>query len=371
MKKIAKRAIPLLLVILMTACLIIPANAEAFRLSQKATCITQPPKTSFTEFYYTAGAQKVGIIPGIYKTNAYNPQGMTYWAAKDWLLIGLQAIKSGDSAVVAIERSTGKFVGEWFWEGSTSHMGGIAATEYNLYITDSNASVACVPLSTLEALGSTGSFTATTVLRLKTYMNTAPISYLGFDMESGIMVLGNYYYGGDSNYKKPARPECSSILLGYDISGCTCSENEIAKLRSIALDPSFIVGFSSSIDRIQGAVYHDGQIIVSRSYGNFYSSFGLGGYISEIDCFNIDLSSPLVSYTLTDIDGVGHDVPAFVTTKDPDQRMKDLPMSEGIVAVGDRLYINYESGARTLLGGASQLCVYATDYVWSVPIAKI
>ncbi len=95
-------------------------------------------------------------IPGLSSTDNMIPQGLTYYKAKNWVLIASYKNGGGSPSVIyALSLETGRFVAQFNLYNNdksacTAHVGGIAASNFNLYIADKNNSISYVPLSELN-----------------------------------------------------------------------------------------------------------------------------------------------------------------------------------------------------------------------------
>ena len=175
------------------------------------------------------------VIPGLSSSNDYTPQGMTYWKAKDWILISAyDATGEGKHSVIyALDGKTTKFVALFKVLNSngsvnTSHGGGIAASEYNFYYADTDSKISYVPLSEMDVPVNT-----VKEIKLKGSIDCAgelggaATSYCCYD--EGVLWTGNFYFTGDDRYKTPAYSDFPSVLMGYKLAG-NSSEEEWAYL---------------------------------------------------------------------------------------------------------------------------------------------
>ncbi len=170
------------------------------------------------------------VIPGLGDSNDYTPQGMTYWPAKNWVLMSAyDASGQGRaSCIYAIDVSTGKFVALfniYNADGSvnTSHGGGIAASEHNFYYADSGSKISYVPLSELDvAAGTEKNITLKGSVNLAGEMNSASTSYCCYD--DGVLWTGNFYLSSEDSYKQPANASYNSMLFGYNLEGNSSDE---------------------------------------------------------------------------------------------------------------------------------------------------
>ena len=176
------------------------------------------------------------VIPGLSDSNDYTPQGMTYWKAKDWILISAyDATGEGKNSVIyALDGKTTNFVALFKVvnaNGSvnTSHGGGIAASEYNFYYADEGSKISYVPLSEMDvAEGTVKEIRLKGSINCAKELNNAYTSYCCYD--EGVLWTGNFYFDSSSyDYAQPANSSYNSMLLGYKLVG-NSSEEEWAYL---------------------------------------------------------------------------------------------------------------------------------------------
>lgn len=179
------------------------------------------------------------VIPGLAEKDNYTPQGMTYWAAKGWILISAYYNGTGKpSLLYALDAKTTKMVAVYTLynqDGSinTSHGGGIAASEYNLYYADSGSNVAYIPLSELDVPeGTAKGIDIKGQIDLSGELNNVATSYVCY--ADGVLWTGNFYWSGDDNYKATWSGDYPSVLIGYKLKG-NSSEEEWANLQNTNL----------------------------------------------------------------------------------------------------------------------------------------
>ena len=172
------------------------------------------------------------VIPGLTSASNYTPQGMTYWEAKNWILISAyddNALSTGrPSCIYAIDVSSGNFVALFYIYNSdgtvnTSHGGGIAASEHNFYYADSGSKISYVPLSLMDVpAGTVKNITLMDSIDLKGELNSASTSYCCYN--DGVLWTGNFYIKDHNDYGQPANAEHENMLLGYRLQGDNSSE---------------------------------------------------------------------------------------------------------------------------------------------------
>lgn len=305
---------------------------------------------------YMANAAPDVVLPGLTDGENLVPQGIAYWAEKNWLLVSYYVDKydsanAGAAVIAALDLNTNQTVGVYKFtkaDGSafTAHMGGIAVGTYNLYYTDGHHGIGYIPLTELTAETKTISISVGESVSIASINNGAETSYLS--MSNGLLWTGNFY---NKDYSK-VPGKYLSMMYGYEISG-TDSASEFASLKAIAEKPTYVVAAPDSVDQIQGVAYRNGQIILSRSYGRKNAS-----YLTIYSC-TLDKSSTVDNPTVL---------------SDKIKEVKSLPMSEGITLAGTNMLYNlFESGAAYYREGKDGKGKGSnpTDQVWKVDVRKL
>ena len=170
------------------------------------------------------------VIPGLSSADDYTPQGMTYWKAKEWILISaydasgqgrnsviyaLDAVSTNMVAVFKIQNADGSV--------NLSHGGGIAASEYNFYYADSGSKISYIPLSEMDvAPGTTKTIKLRDSIDCGKELNGVATSYCCYD--EGVLWTGNFYISSDDRYKKEFASDYKQTLMGYKLAGNSSAE---------------------------------------------------------------------------------------------------------------------------------------------------
>ena len=368
-----RKCITMLLALVMVVSLfagVVPTSAAAagsnYTQAPVVTDDTNADGTAASDAYkkaypdYMANAAPDVVLPGLTDGENLVPQGIAYWAEKNWLLVSYYVDKAdknsadaGAAVIAALDLNTNQTVGVYKFtkaDGSafTAHMGGIAVGTYNLYYTDGNHGIGYIPLTELTAETKTISISAWESVSISGINSGAETSYLS--MSNGLLWTGNFYNNNKQYSKKPGKYH--SMMYGYEISG-TDSASEFASLKAIAEKPTYVVAAPDSVDQIQGVAYRNGQIILSRSFGRKNDSA-----LTIYSC-TLDKSSTVDNPTVL---------------RDKIKEVKSLPMSEGITLAGtDMLYNLFESGAAYYREGKDKngKGSYPTDQVWKVDVRKL
>ncbi len=236
------------------------------------------------------------VIPGLSSSNDYTPQGMTYWKAKEWILISAyDASGNGKNSVIyAIDAVTTDFVAlfnVYNSDGSvnTSHGGGIAASDYNFYYADKGSKISYVPLSEMDVpVGTVKSITLKGSIDCSGEMNTAYTSYCCYD--EGVLWTGNFYLKNDNyDYNQPANASYNSMLLGYKLHGNSSEEEWYYLSQNYnVINVTTASGTNSSSESTMNwtATNHNGSNVEIRgniSYGGTY----VGEFAPYFASFNL------------------------------------------------------------------------------------
>ncbi len=169
------------------------------------------------------------VIPGLGDADDYTPQGMTYWKAKEWILISAYDAGGSDPSVIyALDVVSTNLVAVFKMQnadGSTnlSHGGGIAASEYNFYYADSGSKISYVPLSEMDvAPGTVKNIKLRDSIDLNKELNGVATSYCCYD--EGVLWTGNFYISSDDRYSKKFASDYAQTLMGYKLAGNSSAE---------------------------------------------------------------------------------------------------------------------------------------------------
>lgn len=284
-------------------------------------------------------------IPGLSIGENMVPQGVAYYEAENQILISAYYKDAEQQSypcyVFALDMETGDLVNEYKIIDSDSstfmgHVGGIAVSDYNLYITGEDADICKVSLSQLEK--KTGEIIIEDKVSISEWLGNANASYLSID--NGMLITGNFFCATDSKYDTPAKA-ANSVILAQNLSG-NSAESEWNNFCSSA--PFAIVKVPDSIEKIQGVCYRDEKFYISSSFGRRNTSTF---YIADFDKTS--------GYTLKNI--MSYAAP---------------PMMEGITFVGNYIYTVFESAAAFYFKGldGGKISLEPTDVVWKIDYKK-
>lgn len=309
-------------------------------------------------------------IPGLSSTDNMIPQGMTYYKAKNWVLIASYKNGGGSPSVIyALSLETGRFVAQFNLYNNdksacTAHVGGIAASNFNLYIADKNNSISYVPLSELNvAEGTLKDIYIQGTVDLAE-LSSANTSFCSFD--NGILWTGNFYHTADG-YNTPANSVYNSMIFGYALQGANSqTEWNAFATGSITGDasassnadcagyPTYTLAVPNTITKIQCALVAKGRVYMGTSYGR---KNACDLYIADID---------LTKKGNTTVTIAGHQTDAYLLS---DYRTfnNHLYMNEGMFMLNNEIYILTESAAFKYYGESpTNKCTYPTDVIWKL-----
>lgn len=308
-------------------------------------------------------------IPGLSSTDNMIPQGMTYYKAKNWVLISSYKNGGGSPSVIyALSLETGRFVAQFNLYNNdksacTAHVGGIAASNFNLYIADKNNSISYVPLSELNvAEGTLKDIYIQGTVDLAE-LSSANTSFCSLD--NGILWTGNFYHT-DGGYNTPANSVYKSMIFGYALQGANSqTEWNAFATGSITGDasassnadcagyPTYTLAVPNTITRIQCALVAKGRVYMGTSYGR-KSACDL--YIADID---------LTKKGNTTVTIAGHQTDAYLLSNYRTFN-NHLYMNEGMFMLNNEIYILTESAAYKYYGQEANKCTYPTDVIWKL-----
>ena len=309
-------------------------------------------------------------IPGLSSTDNMIPQGLTYYKAKNWVLIASYKNGGGSPSVIyALSLETGRFVAQFNLYNNdksacTAHVGGIAASNFNLYIADKNNSISYVPLSELNvAEGTLKDIYIQGTVDLAE-LSSAKTSFCSLD--NGILWTGNFYHTADG-YNTPANAVYNSMMFGYALQGANSqTEWNAFATGSITGDasassnadcagyPTYTLAIPNTITKIQCALVSKGRVYMGTSYGR---KNACDLYIADID---------LTKKGNTTVTIAGHQTDAYLLS---DYRTfnNHLYMNEGMFMLNNEIYILTESAAFKYYGESpTNKCTYPTDVIWKL-----
>ena len=309
------------------------------------------------------------LVPG--QTEDMIPQGLTYLPEKDWILVSsYDKSEKNPSVVFALDRETGSFAAQFNLytpdgEPWKCHAGGIAASDYNLYVT-SDSGVAYFPLDDLDVESGT--------IKDIAYKETMNFGQLGITYSAYISASDGMLWAGNFYSNSPLSPSLAKMgfigkdwvwkpndeyfnaILGYKLSG-NSSKKEWESLVAIKDNASKVVNVDNSMDCIQGISFRK---VNDDTYRMYLSRTVDGSIGAALAAATVDLSENVVYVNESNF-----------------KLHKNLPGAEGIVFIGDDIHILYESGALSNFDEIvnkltwNQYIKDCTDVIWKVNVADL
>ena len=305
---------------------------------------------------FLAAAEKSYLIPALKETMI--PQGMDIWRERGWLMISgyfPSAEISECSVIVAVDMATGAYVGEYYITNTdgtphTSHAGGVAITERDMYISN-GSTLFRIPLSEFLNAGQCGKVT------IADYFNV-PVRASFCNYSEGYLWVGDFQYGTSyptDEYRHMTNRDGKKYYawtVGYEVDLTT--ENGIkadAMVDGSYATPDIIF---SMTEKIQGFALTQKTVALSQSYGRNNKS--------KIFLYE----NPMGSEAHQTVELNGKSVPLyFLDSKTPSKSIVTPPMTEGLAAIDGKLYILFESGADKYANGGG---TDPTENVWTMII---
>lgn len=305
---------------------------------------------------FLAAAEKSYLIPALKETMI--PQGMDIWRERGWLMISgyfPSAEISASSVIVAIDMETGAYVGEYYITNTdgtphTSHAGGVAITERDMYISN-GSTLFRIPLSEFLNAGQCGKVT------IADYFNV-PVRASFCNYSEGYIWVGDFQYGTSyptDEYRHLTNRDGKKYYawtVGYEVDLTT--ENGIkadAMVSGSYATPDIIF---SMTEKIQGFALTQKTVALSQSYGRNNKS--------KIFLYE----NPMGGEAHQTVELNGKSVPLyFLDSKTPSKSIVTPPMTEGLAAMDGKLYILFESGADKYANGGG---TDPTENVWTMII---
>lgn len=319
-----------------------------------ASVLSANDYASYTDFL--ALSEKSFLVPALAEKMV--PQGMDIWEERGWLMISGyfdDASTSDCSVLVAVDMKTGAYVGEYYLTNAdgtphTSHAGGVAITDKDIYIA-SSSTLYRIPLTSVLEAGQCGKLQIVDSF-------TVPVRASFCNYSEGYLWVGDFQYGTSYPTQRYQYMQTRDNLMycawtvGYELDPTT--ENGIkasAIVEGSYATPDVIF---SMTERIQGFAVVGGKVALSQSYGRTNKSTILL------------YDNPIGTEAHKTFKANGVDVPVyFLDGKQLSKQVTALPMSEGLAAMAGKLYILFESGADKYANGGG---LDPTENVWIMNI---
>ncbi|MDD6284478.1 MAG: hypothetical protein PUB05_03840 [Firmicutes bacterium] len=288
----------------------------------------------------------------------YIPQGIDIAEKENWLIVSAyNSDETKRSIITVYDLSTGKklkTLGLLNKGGSDycGHAGGVACSDKYLWISVSYA-VCSIPLDSIKAAEDGDNISFTDMLKV-------PVLGSYVNISNGVMWVGEFYHttaaatDGSHIYTATDETTHSAITLGYKLNNKftnqICADDYD---RSKYIIPNYAL---SVVDMVQGFTQlPSGEFILSQSYGSTANSTLY---------FH---SNPLSEKAESTFTVEGKTIPLwFLDGNNMTLSVTAMPMSEGIAAHGGKIYVLFESAAKSF----GDSVVNPTDCIWSIDAEK-
>lgn len=304
------------------------------------------------------------ITPGL--TADATPQGLGYSKEKDWLFYVAyvdQYIPGGRPDILSIiDAKTDKLIKSvflYYEDGSPyiGHSGGISVTPNYVYLVSEKEMYQIKLDDLIQAedhaeIKFSGKFPTVTSASFSTYAD-------------GVLWVGEFHEKNDYNivgHELKARDGVQHYawITGYDLKGeqNASLEEEILNGKWTKQSPTPDYVFSIR-EKVQGITFvDDNTIVLSTSYGR--------GTDSQVFRYN----NPLTEEPHDSVTIAGKKIPLWfldgVSAAKDNHSLDILPMSEGLVHIGDYIYVNFESGANKYRHSTT----YILDHLVKIDLTK-
>jgi hypothetical protein len=319
-------------------------DTSAFSYTSERVCSDYGSSVLNSSAYsaFFASTSDSGItIPALAQN--FVPQGIDYWDEAGVFLISgyFNPASSSSSVLLAVEKDTGKYVGEWSLKNTdgsahTAHDGGVAVTEKDIYLSN-GSKLFRISLDQLKKTGNHGT------LKIEQAISV-PVKASYCNYSGGYLWVGEFSLQGNASYTITGHEYAGNYAwtAGYRLGADGRPESS----------PAVII---STPERIQGfCMFDDGRIFMTRSYGRTNDSYF---YITKTALLSSD---PDASVTVG-----GKNVPLYLVAPEENcTSVRGVPMAEGCTALGGKAYVIYESGAYYYRAASSSVSKNPTDRIW-------
>ena len=283
------------------------------------------PGAVFDQFWQVS--EEGALIPGLHQDIV--PQGIAYDADNDWFIMSAYMRDKRPSSLSVIDASNGQLIKSVLLNNDdgtpyVGHAGGVTVSKHNIWVS-SGEYLHRLPKDALEQAADNDELAFSDKFLTPTRGSSATY-------HNGVLWAGEFYASSS-----PTDPSHAMVnrdgntynawLAGYEL-------DPITDLPVNSAVPSYILSIA---DSVQGATFTDDYVITSQSY-NRYADSHLTRY-----------NNPLATAPHTTVMYNGVSVPVwFLDNQEraPGNSLLHLPaMSEGVIAVGDDVYVLFESGA--------------------------
>lgn len=305
------------------------ANPE--KITQQQVTVKRERQLQYERYFQLA---KMGpIIPGLHQDLV--PQGITYMAQKDWLIMSFYRTGNSASVLAIVEAASGEYVKAVHLQhidGTpyVGHAGGVAVSDGFLFVS-SDHTLFYTPLHALVNAENEAPIQFTGSLPMETRGSFAKVA-------EGTLWVGEFAFSGAyltrENHHLYNRNNVlyQGWMLGYVLDPVT---GFIPADTPLDEDGQYVPDYILSIPyRIQGMSISESHIVLSQSYGR------------TADSHLFIYSNPLETAPHQYVTVGGEAVPVwFLDNTIQTDTLLAPPMSESIVLKDNDLYVLYESAS--------------------------
>jgi hypothetical protein len=299
-------------------------------------------------FDYLAHLSPGPVIPGIFQGAV--PQGMAYIPSADTMVISNYMDDGAPSVLTMVSMGNGGMTGYLRLQdenGSpyTGHVGGLAVTEKHLWIA-SDRNLFMLPLNKVTKTAGTGP--GGSDLLLPPPFHTEVTGAFATAVP-GVLLVGEFWSSDgryptakSHHYTSPNGTRSHALMAGFYLDKKS-GEIPEANRKDRVVYPDFFITLP---DRVQGAVWIDELLILSRSYGRKNLST-LSVYFSPLD-FEKERDLKGAEHGAEDFFTLenGRRVPVLhLDTRYLRSHITAPPMTEGITGYGTQAALLFESGS--------------------------
>ncbi|MFD0715470.1 lamin tail domain-containing protein [Paenibacillus sp. GCM10027626] len=283
------------------------------------------PNPAFDAFWRVS--EKGAKIPGLHQDVV--PQGIAYDAENDWLIMSAYMRDKRPSSLSVIDANSGKLIKSVVLKNDdgtpyVGHAGGVTVSKANIWVS-SGEYLHRLPKEALELAADNDELQFADKFLTPTRGSSAAY-------HNGVLWAGDYYDSGS-----PTDPSHAMVNRDGDTFHAWLAGYELDPVTDLPVDASVPSYILSIADSVQGATFTDDYVITSQSY-NRYADSHLTRFMNPLQ----DTPHATVTYN-------GASVPVWFLdnqAKKTDNNLLTLPaMSEGLIAVGNELFVLFESGA--------------------------
>ncbi|MCR8643844.1 lamin tail domain-containing protein [Paenibacillus sp. N1-5-1-14] len=275
------------------------------------------------------------IIPGLVQDLV--PQAVAYYQPQNWMLVVSYMTDGRPTTLSVLDATSGGLVksvvlNQSNGEPYTGHAGGIAVSSQYGWIS-SGSSVFKFNLADLVQAADKDEVTF--IDRIYVPVNASFTTFA-----DGVLWVGEFYestsYPTDPTHQQTTRlgGKNYSWIVGYNLDPVTDSNSQLVGGTTNKAVPDYVL---SATEKVQSVAVRNDSIILSTSYGRNKDSdlYRYNNPLGESPHFTAQIGNAQVPGWFLD----------DVSAKTTNGKFTIVPLAEGIMDLGDKLYVILESGA--------------------------